>query len=145
MADRLAGLAFVIFGALVAIRARGLEVGGGLTPGPGFLPLLIGVAAGVLGAGLALSRNLQSLREDPQQPGRRKLLSAGVLLGGYVLGLDRLGFVPATFVFILVWLRVVERSPWRETTLVAVAATAAMYGIFVRWLAIPLPAGFLAP
>ena len=135
----------MIFGALVAIRASGLGVGGWRTPGPGFLPLLVGVAASLLGVGLALSRSLQGLREDAQQPGRRKLLGAGVLLGGYVLGLDRLGFVPATFVFILVWLRVVERSPWRETTLVAVAATVAMYGIFIRWLAIPLPAGFLAP
>lgn len=145
MADRLTGLAFVIFGVLVAVRSLSLGVGGWRAPGPGFLPLVVGVAASLLGAGLASSRTPQGFRADLQQPSRRKLLAASVLLGGYALGLDRLGFVPATFVLIVVWLRVVGRSPWREAALVAAAATTAMYAIFVRWLAIPLPGGILAP
>jgi len=145
MKDRQAGLAFVIFGVLVGVRALGLGVGGWRTPGPGFLPLLVGVAASLLGAGLAFSRIPHGFRGDLGRPDRRKLWGAGVLLGGYVLGLDRLGFVPATFVFILVWLRVVERSPWRESALVATVATAVLYGMFIRWLAVPLPAGILAP
>lgn len=145
VADRVAGLAFVVFGVLVAIRAVGLDIGGWRTPGPGFLPLLAGAAASVLGAGLAFSRTAPRFTGDPQNPGRGKMLGAGILLGGYALGLDRLGFVPVTFVFIVIWLRVLERSPWRVATLVAAAATTAMYGVFIRWLAIPLPAGVLAP
>lgn len=144
MADRLAGLAFATFGVLVGVRAVGLDVGGWRTPGPGFFPLLVGVATSVLGTALAFSRTAPSLKGDPLNTGRRKLLGAGVLLEGYVLGFDRLGFVPVTFVFILVWLRVVERSSWREATLVAAAAAIAMYAVFIRWLAIPLPAGILS-
>ena len=145
MADRLAGLAFVIFGVLVAVRAGGLGVGGWRTPGPGFLPLVVGVAASLLGAGLALSRTPQDLSEDGRRPTSGRLFAPGLLLAAYALGLERLGFVPATFVFILAWLRVVERSPWSQVALMAAGTTAVLYGIFIRWLAIPLPAGIFAP
>jgi putative tricarboxylic transport membrane protein len=65
------------------------------------------------------------------------------LLAAYGLALERLGFVLTTVLLILVWLRGLEGSRWREAITLAVAATVAVYGIFVRWLQVPVPMGVL--
>lgn len=144
--DRLSGAVFVVFGALVAWEALRLGVGAWRQPGPGFFPLSIGLAWIGLGAMLALSRGSTAeahpARREVASPAERvRWARALLVLGAYGLMLEPLGFVAATLGFITLWLRGLERSRWSEALLVALAATAAAYALFVRWLRVPLPTG----
>ncbi len=143
MGDRLAGVAFVLLGGYVAAVALGLDVGTWLRPGPGFFPLGVGLTMVVLG-GVIASRPGRYPREALEVPGVTRLVKAGMLLAAYVLALPYVGFILTTFVFILAWLRLVTVSRWGEAVVAAALGTAVAHGIFVRWLALPLPPGVLA-
>jgi hypothetical protein len=70
-----------------------------------------------------------------------RLILGFAILWGYVYSMTRVGFVPSTFVFSLVFLRFVgERRP---LVLIAIPVTivGAILGVFTRLLVVPLPRG----
>jgi len=148
--DRLTGTVFMAFGLLVSVGAAELGAGTWRQPGPGFFPLAIGLALAGLGGALALPRRPGATEDRARTPGAagpatpRKLGGAVLLLAAYGLLLERLGFLVATVAFVALWLRGLERSRWSETLLVALGAAAVAFGLFVRWLQVPLPPGVLS-
>lgn len=140
-AVRVAGIGFGIFGVFVGVGALRLGVGGWHNPGAGFFPLWIGGGMVVLGTLLALSRQEGDRLQSGISGGR--LIFAVFLLMGYALLLERLGFLLTTLLFISLWLRSIEQSSVGEILFMAVASTAVIYGVFVRWLQVPLPLGVL--
>ena len=68
------------------------------------------------------------------------------MLGGlmaYALLLDFLGFSLTTFllVFLLVW--AIESRPWWVAGLVGIGIASFMYTLFLHWLRVQLPTGWL--
>jgi putative tricarboxylic transport membrane protein len=63
------------------------------------------------------------------------------LLWGYIYAMTRIGFVPSTFVFSLLFLRFVGER--RAIVLIAIPVTivVAILGVFTRLLVVPLPRG----
>jgi putative tricarboxylic transport membrane protein len=61
----------------------------------------------------------------------------------YALVIERLGFLLTTFFFLIIWMRLIERIRWGRLISISVGATAGLYLIFVFFLEVPLPAGFL--
>ena len=59
----------------------------------------------------------------------------------YVAGLERLGYLLATFVLVALVLRVIEGKRWAVAVPVAAASAAASYVVFAVWLGTRLPAG----
>ncbi len=43
--------------------------------------------------------------------------------------------------YLLFWLRIMEKYPWRTTLTVTLILSAIVYGVFVVWLAVPFPKG----
>ncbi|MDR7544506.1 MAG: tripartite tricarboxylate transporter TctB family protein [Armatimonadota bacterium] len=144
--DRAAGLVFGLFGLFVAASAVRLGLGKWLSPGPGFFPFGVGLATLVLGVALALPAARGGAgRGTAARSGAGAVKTAGAIavLAAYALLLERLGFAPTTFLFIVAWVGGLERTRWKGTVSLAAAVTAAMYAIFVRWLQVPLPSGVL--
>ena len=56
--------------------------------------------------------------------------------------IGRVGFITATALLFVAWLRFVERSSWKAVLLLVVFGTVGLY-LFTTLLAIPLPKGFL--
>lgn len=71
----------------------------------------------------------------------RRLLLGFALLWGYIFAMTRIGFVPSTLVFALVFLLFVgERRPLVLLT-IPVTIVAAILVVFTRLLVVPLPRG----
>lgn len=114
-------------------------------PGPGFFPFGLSIALILLSFALIQTH----WKSDPLPasfwPGRtwlRPLLGIATLIF-YALVVDFLGFIPTTFLFLVLWMWVIERLRWRTIISVSVGTTIVLYAIFTLFLEVPLPHGFL--
>jgi hypothetical protein len=114
-------------------------------PGPGFLPF--GLALCLIALSLALI--IKSWKGDssstpfwPQRTWLRPLLGVLIFVF-YALVIQRLGFLLSTLSFLVIWTRLIERVRWRTLIGISIATTAGLYFIFVFFLEVPLPKGFL--
>jgi len=141
-AAALAGLAgFVLF------ESRKLTFGSFRAPQTGFFPRVLGILLVLL----ALGELVRALRLSAPGPSREKIAGeAWVRLGaalvtmvGFALVLERLGFLLATFILMVLLLRAIEASRWSKVFLVAALTSLLTYGLFAWLLGVPLPAGIL--
>jgi len=56
---------------------------------------------------------------------------------------ERLGFIITTFIFLIIWMGVIERLRWRTIISISIGTTGVLYLIFGFFLEVPLPWGFL--
>ncbi|MEV4009459.1 tripartite tricarboxylate transporter TctB family protein [Nonomuraea angiospora] len=113
--------------------------------GPGFLPLVSGVALAVLSAACLL----QSVRraapaaeaDDPRRV--RTLWTVFAMLLVALLLVPLTGFLVAFGLLVFAVSAFVEKQRVVSAAGVAVAATLVIYAVFVLFLAVPLPGGLL--
>ena len=145
--DQRSSIIWLIIGVAIAVYSGKYGLGTMSSPGPGFLPLLSGVAI----AGLALVVFFQQFFK----PGREKIrdlwqkknwttvfMVLGVLVL-YSLLFNFLGFIIDTFLLIAFLLRVIEPMSWKKVLAGAFGAAAGSYVVFELWLQAQLPKGFL--
>jgi hypothetical protein len=141
----MSSLVWAAAGAVIAVAAARLRVGTWNDPGAGFLPLITGLLLFVLGGGVFVQESLARrqtgaglIRVPPATNIRLIAVAVGVLFA-YAVLLERAGFIPVTFTFMLFALRVLGGVRWPAATVVALLGTAGAYGIFALWLRVPLP------
>jgi hypothetical protein len=100
-----------------------------------------GVAAAAPGAGPGVD-DIDIFGRTPQQRARQ-LMIVFVALVAAVLLVPVLGFLVSSFVLSLFISAVVERRGWIPSVVVSFLAVAAVYGLFVGFLEVPLPTGLL--
>lgn len=61
-----------------------------------------------------------------------------VLAGIYVIGM-----LPALAVFVVVWLKLMEKAPWKHIIIILAIVMAIVIGVFVLWLKVRFPEGIL--
>jgi hypothetical protein len=142
------------FGSL--FRNTDLSADFGADPGPGFLPRLLLSALGVCALWLAASSALRLVRagESPVAAVRRGTLRSFIFpvlliatLLVYLYAMPRVGFVPATVGFSLLWLLLIGiqeegRPDLRRLGLYlgeACAITAVIYLVFAKLILVVLP------
>ena len=138
----LVGILFCTGGIYYGLRRSGI-------PGPGFLPfvtglILVALSLTLLIAGVLRKRSGAPLAE-PLLPGRQamqRILQALVALCFYALAMERLGFAPTTFLFMVLALRLEPRR-WTFIIPAAIGATAFFFLLFKVLLRVPLPPGIL--
>ena len=138
--DRVAGLAIAGFGGLVVWQAARLPLGSLEGPGPGYLPLLLGIL--MAGLGLAIA-GLRGAAPD----GRLQWLEAGRAL--HVLGacafaalaLEDLGYRLTTAAILVYLIGVVERQRPIVVLPVAGLLSFGTYYVFAGLLQVQLPRG----
>jgi len=114
-------------------------------PGPGFLPFGLAIVLISLSLILIFTKRGKAKTPTPFWPHRtwlRPFLGVAILVF-YAWIIQRLGFIITTFAFLLIWMRVIERLPWRTMISISIGTTAALYLIFVLFLEVPLPLGIL--
>ena len=137
-ADLVGGLLVFAGGCAVALGATSYQIGELTRMGPGYFPLVVGIAFAVIGLGLVLvsrttATTLPRLRLKPAFA-----VFAGLIF--WALTIERFGLVPSTLgLVILVSLAQDRPNPGM------IAATAAFLiafsiGVFIYALAIPIPA-----
>ncbi|RAI02218.1 tripartite tricarboxylate transporter TctB family protein [Acuticoccus sediminis] len=133
-----AGLVIAAVGVAAMIVARDYPFGTVVRMGPGFVPIMLGALLVVLGLGAAfLGRGLPAVSLDLH------LRPAVLILGGilvWVVLVDWLGFVPATFALVAISAQAERDIKLHETAALAAGLTLVGYVLFIRGLQIPIAA-----
>jgi putative tricarboxylic transport membrane protein len=113
-------------------------------PGPGFTIFLAAAALALLSLLLVLSslwrRDSGNDRaQDPIHWGKIALILLSLVVYGIIL--KTAGFVLATFLLVVVFLKVFERKRWPVALLWGAGMAAGTYAVFELWLQARLPAG----
>ncbi|PYN14737.1 MAG: hypothetical protein DME05_14355 [Candidatus Rokuibacteriota bacterium] len=139
--DLVSALFWLAVAIFAAAQGLALKLGSLKQPGSGFFPFWGGVVLGLLSLVLvARSLGRQSAAGPLVRPESSRLLVVAGAILGYVLLLERAGFVAVTFAFLLLLLRL-ERRGWAFSAATAGAGAAASWALFQLWLKTQLPLG----
>jgi putative tricarboxylic transport membrane protein len=148
--DLIGGFIWLALGVLVLKDSADLGFGTLRQPGAGLFPLLSGSLLAIFGVLLlveaAVKRRARAAEDAPVWDRDIRFAVLGLVLVSlvlYVVFLDALGFLPATFLFLLIMFKVVEPQTWTTALLSSVAAVCASYMVFQWWLGSQLPEGQL--
>jgi putative tricarboxylic transport membrane protein len=127
------------------IESMKLPFGRVSAPAAGFFPAVLAVLLALT----SFFAFVEALRGSHEGAVQGKLLTwkkivltlGSLLVFGFVF--ERLGYLLATFLFIIFLLRAVERQSWGWAISVALSASLVSYVVFGLLLGTPLPAGFL--
>ena len=70
-----------------------------------------------------------------------ELLVIAVALAIILSSLYLLGMLPTLGLFVVLWLRLVEKTPWKTTLIILAIVAAIVLGVFVFWLGVRFPKG----
>lgn len=107
-------------------------------PQPGFFPTIIAIVMFLA----SVAAFFQTLKEEGQSTYNKNEFS--VILGGLaiILGSFLVGMIPMTFLFVLFWLKVVEKDvPWKHVILIETIIAVIVIGVFATWLQVQFPWG----
>jgi hypothetical protein len=140
-----------LFGLATAALSLQLPIGTLRAAGSGLFPLGLGVLLMALASVFLLTLGVQA--PPPAQPAaggpaapespRQVLLFLGTSALATLL-LGPLGYPPSALVLLVVLLRILGVIQWRRNLLISIVTIAVGYLIFVHWLKIPLPMGWLS-
>lgn len=68
-----------------------------------------------------------------------------MILAGIVLlaAVHVIGMLPAMAIFVVLWLKIMEKAPWKHVILILAIVMAIVVGVFVLWLKVQFPEGLL--
>jgi hypothetical protein len=145
-AELIGAALFLVLGVHVIQQSLQLEMWAKFGPGPGFMPLLIGIFWIVVSAMHAANILLHPQLVQGPHPfphgatALRLLLLFGILLASVLL-IPVLGFLISILLLVAACLKVMERYSWRRTALGSIVIVGACYLIFVLGIGVILPAG----
>ena len=136
----------LLIAAGVVVATLGMPLGTARAPGPGFYPLWLGVALGLLGLVLLVDAVRRLRTPEPQAPsftlrswGRAAATVA--ILVAYAALLEPVGYPLTTCLFLAALFRLGRRSSV-GTGVLAIVVGLGSWGLFAYLLRVPLPAGY---
>lgn len=139
--DVVAGGVLVLIALFVGWQNRAYPLGNLAEPGPGYMPLLIACALGVLGLLIMLragsSPLFNSLEWDEGRRGIIMLIACGVA----TFALERIGYRLSMIALLVFMLGVIERKSIVATLIVAFGFAFISYFLFATLLKVQLPTG----
>ncbi len=142
LADFIGGAVVLILGLAVIWFSSQMQYYSEFGPGPGFLPLWIGI--GITACAIALIVNLLRKHEKAGvffKPKTREGLKLLVIIIVFFIFLPFLGFSIGFGLFAGFTMRVMGKHGWVVCGLTAVVIAVGMRYVFGHWLSIPLPTG----
>jgi len=136
--DFWSGVMFIAFAAVALVAAHGYSLGNAGKMGPGYFPIMLGVALSIIGAILVA----RSFGTDGEPVGSIHLMPLAIVTASVVLfGLmiESLGLVIALIATVLVASFAGRDARLWESVALAVVLAAFSVGIFVVALRLPLP------
>ncbi|MCS7239885.1 MAG: tripartite tricarboxylate transporter TctB family protein [Candidatus Bipolaricaulota bacterium] len=113
--------------------------------GPAHFPILVASL-------LALLTIIWLVRESRKSPNEREVRGIHLIpwyfgYAGYLVVVPFLGFIPATFLLVVAVVGFKTRGPWAmrlsKSFLAGIIITGLEWGVFQKWLGVPLPTGIL--
>jgi putative tricarboxylic transport membrane protein len=147
-ADRISGIFWLIFSALVIIESYRLGLGTLHQPGPGFLFFWASIALGSMALVVLIRAWISQKAGEPKisifgTQNTRKIILVLISLFLYAILMETLGFILVTLLLFIFLLGIIEKKKWWFTVFVSVVVTVIAYLIFEIWLKSQLPKGLL--
>lgn len=147
--DQMSSLVWLAFAIYICIESSRLSFGSFHNPGPGFLPLLVGILLGLFSIVVFLQAFLSKETEGIVQSWYskekwKKLIWVLVALFAYAVCLEILGFLISTFLLLVfLFLSGMEPKRWGVAIGGSAIASVSSYAVFELWLRTQLPKGIL--
>jgi putative tricarboxylic transport membrane protein len=148
--DLWSGLFWLISGIGLCIGSINANLGNLRTPGTGFFPFIIGILLTLFGSILVISTISKRRGKDENVISEKRFINWNKLLFpsitllillGYVLFLEDLGFLLTTFLCLLALFKLSEPRNWLMPLVFSAGVVILSYLIFVLWLRNPFPRG----
>jgi hypothetical protein len=145
--DQVSGLFWFFLAAVIIWQSLELRLGNFMTPGPGFIPLCMGITMALISSVIFIRstvlRTEKGLRLgiSPEGAKRTGMLLLGIFL--YALFFTYLGFALSTFLLLFSLSRGIGRQSWTLTTIWSLLLTILAYLLFYVALKVQLPTGLL--
>ena len=143
--DLVSSLFFSVCGLLIAVGSLSMPIGRLGEPGPGFLPLFIGLLMGILSLALFIRSYRAGISEKKafwidrkQWP---KVFTTILSLIIYAFALRPLGFALVTLLLLVFLFKVIGELSWRVSIIGPLLTTFFFYLLFKVWLEVQLPMG----
>ncbi|MCC8060427.1 MAG: tripartite tricarboxylate transporter TctB family protein [Clostridiales bacterium] len=106
-------------------------------PQSGFFPSIIAII--LIITGIALFVQAWKNGEQPEYSKSELIVVAGGL--SLIIGTFLIGMIPMIFLYVLFWLKVIEKTPWKQTLIVLAVVAVIVIGVFYEWLQVNFPLG----
>lgn len=148
ISERVSSFFFLVLSLAFLGGVLGMPIGKANHPGPGFMPLFLSLFMAILSGVFTLKAFSHPGKPsgETEERGQNKYVILLILgLIGYCALLPFVGFLVLTFIFLVVFMRLLGVPKW--STILAFAATASIVStlLFEIWLAVPFPKGVWWP
>ncbi len=147
--EAVVGGVIFLFGGLTALLSLQMPIGTFRMAGSGMFPLCLGITLMILSGIFILQTLIQGKtvpkKESPQSPSGA-FLQLAVFVGAMVLVtllFNPLGYPLSAFLLMAVLLRSLGMKRWTWNLPLSFMTAVVCYFLFVQWLQIPLPKGWL--
>jgi len=149
--DKVMGVVWILLGLTISIWSSTFPFGGLESPGPGYLPFMLGLLLIILGIILLLSAMLQTHSVSrhtvkpliPDGPGLSRIALTLGAMGLSAAVFEYLGFVLTAFFLILFLMRTVHPQKWRAAVFYAFLTAVSAFIVFRLLLKTSLPKGIM--
>ena len=143
------GIVLFLLGAVTTLLSLSMPIGTFRKSGTGMFPLILGILLMFL-SGLFLLRlflKTQATREtlsagELPASSKQLLLFFGTMVL-VTLFFNRLGYPLSSFLVMVVLLKILGMKRWSSNILISLPTAVVCYFLFVQWLKIPLPKGWI--
>ncbi|MDA8123770.1 MAG: tripartite tricarboxylate transporter TctB family protein [Deltaproteobacteria bacterium] len=132
------GLLFLGFGVATIAFCRNYSIGSTISMGPGYFPTAVGCILVVLGAIIAAT-SLKLEGEGIASFAWRPIILLSVAFAAYGLAVERIGFIPALLLLIVLSAAAGKEFKWKEVLAMSAVLIAGCWVLFIQLLALPLP------
>ena len=109
------------------------------SPTPAFVPSIICV----LLIAICLITVVTSLKEDGKAVyHKEEFLVIGTSIA-IIVCINIIGMLPTLALFVILWLKLLEKAPWKSTIIILAIVMAIVIGVFVLWLGVRFPNGMI--
>jgi putative tricarboxylic transport membrane protein len=144
--DKQSSLIWLGVAIFVCVGSVRISLGNLHNPGPGFFTFIAGAILGVLSFAVfwqsvkgGKSEETKPLWPNPQRT--LKMTWATIALILYTVGMNFIGFLFATILFLAFLLKGVDPQRWAIVGTVSILGAAVAFGVFQYWLNVQLPTG----
>lgn len=147
--ERISSIILIMFAAFILFETRKYPVGTIDNPGPGFLPILLGIAIGLMSIALLIrawqADKARKIRiEKTLWPDKKGLFKVSLIFFSiliFTILFEVTGYIINIFFLFLILLKPVGKQRWIPTVIISTGAVLVSYLLFDRWLMLPLPRG----
>jgi putative tricarboxylic transport membrane protein len=144
------GVVIFFFGTITALLSLRMPIGTFRMGGTGLFPLCLGIILMILSGAFILKIYFQA-KEDQVKKGAsiessESPMQLVLFLGTMALAtlfFNRLGYPLISFLLMLGLLRILGMKRWGLNILISVVTAVGSYFLFVQWLNIPMPKGWI--